>query len=121
MAQLVSARVPLNVAVNWRILALAMRVENEELLPKLQEIIDTLSTIRSDLPELIQTAEEIHDKMRPLLEEVECLKAESLPLWTDDYNLCGDPECFGDCRVCQEGEYDGEEEYTEKYCRRGRR
>ena len=117
----VVVRVAKNVLINWRILAMAMKIESEELVPQLEVLSNNFQTLQSELEDLRRTYEKWIRWGKTLVEKAETLKADSLPLWSDDYNLCGDPECYGDCRVCQEGEYYGEEEYTEKYCHRGRR
>ena len=115
------ARVVDGVYIHWRILGMAMKIESEELIPQLETLAIDFQSLHSEL----QHVSHIYDMWIRwgdiLIEKVENLKADSLPLWSDDYNLCGDPECGGNCRVCQEGEYDGEEEYTEKYHHRGRR
>ncbi len=121
MSRIVSVRVVANVAVSWVILAMAMQIESENMRPELEKITETMRTLGEEIPYLIQEIEKMRKKIHLLLEETENLKAESLPVWADEYNLCGDPECYGDCRICQEGEYDGEEYYTEKYCHRGKR
>jgi hypothetical protein len=102
-------------------LALAMRIETEDLRPQFETFMSDIETLREGLEPLLNQIEVMRDRFKLLMSQAEDLKADSMPIWTDDYNLCGDPNCEGDCRVCQEGEYDGEEEYTEKYCRRGRR
>lgn len=115
------ARVPASARVPWTILTFVLRVESADLKPPLEELTRKFQTLLEELAPLITELEDLGRKIQPLLEETLTFRANLTPLWEDNYNLCGDPQCDGDCRVCQEGEYDGEEEYTEKYCRRGRR
>ena len=121
MGRFASAHVPQRASVKWNILALTMRIETEDLKPQLEKLIEDMIVFKDELTPLINKLERLYEKVKPLMEKAEDIKADATPIWTDDYNLCGDPECDGDCRVCQEGEYDGEEDYTEKYCRRGKR
>ena len=89
--------------------------------PELQRIIGELKVLHEETTAVIQSMEELHAKVDPILEKALELKNDTAPLWEDNYNLCGNPHCAGDCNVCLEGEEDYEEDYEEKYCRRGRR
>ena len=115
------ARIPAGAVVSWIILHVVMRSESEEVNPVLERLTDELRTLCEETSEVLRKVEDLSTKLTPLLAEVENLQKDLVPVWEDNYNLCGNPECFGDCRVCQEGEEDYEDDYTEKYCRRGRR
>lgn len=115
------ARVPASAVVSWIILHVVMRSESEEVIPELERLTTEIRALCDTTTEVLQHMESLFLKLPPLLAEVENLQKDLVPVWDDSYNLCGNPECFGDCRVCQEGEEDYEEDYTEKYCRRGRR
>lgn len=116
-----TAKVPANAKVGWNILHMVMRMETEELKPQLESVMEELKTLAEEVTAALKVMESLHENIGTLLQEAEALKQETAPLWEDNYNLCGDPKCYGDCRVCQEGEEDYEDDYTEKYCRRGRR
>lgn len=107
--------------IDWTILAMVLRVEGELIRPQLETLLTDITTLHTELQTLHETLSDLERKVDHLLVEAKGLVEETAPLWDDSYNLCGNPQCDGDCRVCQEGEYDGEEEYTEKYCRRGKR
>ncbi len=116
------ARVPNTQAqIPISILAMALRIETAFTSPRLQALSAEFETLREDLQSIRTELRMLQTNVERCLEDVETLRQDVTPIWNDDYNLCGDPTCEGDCRVCQEGEYDGEEEYVEKYCRRGRR
>ncbi len=100
---------------------MAMRIDREWMDAQCTEVLQAVEEARKGIPELIEEYERIETKVASAMTRVNALIEETTPLWDDSYNLCGDPECDGDCRICQDGEYDGEEEQTEKYCRRGRR
>lgn len=116
-----SARVPMDAQVSWRILEMAMRLESEALRPTLVQLVDALRTLHGELTDMVQSLDSLVSSIDPVLQDALQLKADTQPLWEDTYALCGDPQCAGDCRVCQEGEEDYEVEETEKYCRRGKR
>lgn len=118
---IVFARVPATAIVKWNILAMVMRTESEELTPELHRLVDELKILGEEVSTMVHEMEKLRGNIDPLLRKVEALKQDTMPLWDDSYNLCGDPKCYADCRVCQEGEEDYEEDYGEKYCRRGRR
>lgn len=114
-------RVPLNATVPWEILDLVIRIEGESFIPQVETLRAELMALREDIKQIQETLTDLATKVDQLLVDALELQAETAPLWDDSYNLCGDPRCEGDCRVCQEGEEDYEDDYTEKYCRRGRR
>ena len=116
-----TVRVPPDANVPWEILDLAIRIECETVHPLIETLTIELTTLHTDIVALNETLTDLVPKVDQLLTESLNFQNDTAPLWDDSYNLCGDPECDGDCRVCQEGEYDGEEDYTEKYCRRGKR
>lgn len=115
------AKVPENAVVAWNILLLVLRMEGEVLKPELERIIEQLRLLREETIAVIKTVEDLNTHLDPILEKTMELKMETAPLWEDNYNLCGNPRCIGDCTVCLEGEEDYEDDYEEKYCRRGRR
>ena len=115
------ARVPERKAIPLCILAMAMRIDREWMEEQCGNLIQEIEEARAGIPEILQEYERIEAKIAGALKRAETLVEETTPVWDDSYNLCGDPECDGDCRICQDGEYDGEEDHTEKYCRRGRR
>jgi predicted nuclease with TOPRIM domain len=116
-----TVRVPVDAKVSWEILDLALRIEGETIRPKLETLCADLTALRDDYTQLQTTLTDLATKVDQLLSEALTLKDDTAPLWDDSYTLCGDPRCDGDCRVCQEGEEDYEDESTEKYCRRGKR
>lgn len=116
-----TAKVPATATVGWNILHMVMRMETEEMKPRLESVTEALKALAEDVAVALREMEALQGSIETLLREAEALKQETAPLWDDSYNLCGNPECYGDCRICQEGEEDYEDDYTEKYCRRGRR
>lgn len=116
-----TVRVPLNAVVSWEILAMVVRIECDWMRPQLETLVTDLTTLHTDYITLHETLSDLSTKVDQLLATATELVKETEPLWDDTYNLCGDPACSGDCHVCQEGEYDGEDDYVEKYCRRGKR
>lgn len=114
-------RVLPHMTVPWEILDLVLRIEGETFIPQVETLCANLSALQTDYLHLQTTLTDLATKVDQLLAEALDLKDETAPLWDDSYTLCGDPRCDGDCRICQEGEYDGEEDATEKYCRRGKR
>lgn len=115
------ARVLPDVLIPWEILDLAIRIEGETLHPLVDTLRAELTLLHTDIVALHETLTDLAPKVDQLLLTSLNFQRDTAPLWDDSYTLCGDPHCEGDCRVCQEGEYDGEDDYTEKYCRRGRR
>lgn len=115
------AKVPEKAVVAWNILLLVLRTEGEILRPELERIMQELKVLHEETVAVIKNAEELQAKLDPILEKALEVKKETEPLWEDNYNLCGNPRCAGDCTICLEGEEDYEDDYEEKYCRRGRR
>jgi hypothetical protein len=116
-----TVRVPLEAKVSWEILEMALRIEGETIRPQLETLCADLTALQDEYKQIQATLTDLVTKVDQLLAEALDLKDETAPLWDDSYTLCGDPRCDGDCRVCQEGEEDYEDDTTEKYCRRGRR
>jgi hypothetical protein len=114
-------RVPLDATVTWEILDIALRIEGETFIPQAETLCADLKALHEEYTHIQATLTDLATKVDQLLAEALDLKDETAPLWDDSYTLCGDPRCDGDCRVCQEGEEDYEDDTTEKYCRRGRR
>jgi hypothetical protein len=107
--------------VPWEILDLVLRIEGETFIPQVETLCADLTALQDEYKQIHATLTDLATKVDQLLAEALDLKDETAPLWDDSYTLCGDPRCDGDCRVCQEGEEDYEDDSTEKYCRRGRR
>lgn len=116
-----TARVPVGATVPWRILYMVIRLDREEITTECCRLTEAFRSLAQEVIQVQQELDALHDSGLELLREADGLAQESRPLWDDSYNLCGDPACFGECRVCQEGEEDYEDDTTEKYCRRGRR
>ena len=116
-----TARVRPTATVSWRILPLAMRIERDEIIPALEAILAEQTTLTQELAETQRTVEAWIPELDRVLRGIAGVEQDSRPLWEDSYALCGDPTCAGDCRVCQEGEEDYEDDHVEKYCRRGKR
>ena len=114
-------RVSLARPIPMRILAMAMRLETTYFITELAPVIASLGQLRDDIAELKKRCDIIGERVERAQNRVLELVSDIQPVWNDAYNLCGDPECDGDCMVCRDGEYLGEEDYEEKYCRRGRR
>lgn len=115
-----SAHVPITAQVNWRILEMAMRLESESLRPILTQLTSALQDLHIEVADMVKVLDILVSEVDPVLQDALQLKSDTQPLWEDAYALCGDPECAGDCRVCQEGEEDYEIDDSEKYCRRRR-
>lgn len=113
-------RVRPNGVVNWILLQMVMRVESEEIVPELQKLANSLQTLCEETQERVRALESLLTDIEPILADAKTLQADTAPLWDDAYTLCGNPQCDGDCRVCQEGEEDYEDVTEEKYCRRRR-
>lgn len=103
------------------ILALAMKVETEAFVAETAELITLFGLAIEGVQEIRARLVDLETKVTKSLDFVGRLVAETEPLWDDSFNLCGDSACDGTCMVCQDGEYLGEEDVDEKYCRRGRR
>lgn len=114
------ARVPPRSHVPWTILKMAMQMESEILRPQLTSLTLALEQLHTEMEEMVKRLETLVSEVDPVLHDALMLKCDTAPVWDDNYALCGDPKCDGDCRVCQEGEEDYEEDATEKYCRRRR-
>lgn len=106
--------------VSWILLQMVMRIESEELVPQLQEMIARFQSLCEDTQERSRTLESLLSDIEPVLADAKTLQADTLPLWDDAYTLCGNPTCEGDCRICQDAEEDYEDTTEEKYCRRRR-
>ena len=116
-----TVRVPPDAFVPWEILGLAIRIECDAFRPHLETLCSDLTALCDATVALRETLTDLVTKADQLLIDSLHRHQDTAPLWDDTYTLCGDPPCPGDCRVGQEGEYDGEDDYVEKYCRRGRR
>jgi hypothetical protein len=114
------ARVPAHVRVPWTILTFVLKVESSDLNPQLEDLIRQFQRLKDDLVPVRDQLEELERKGVPLLEEVLTFQANIVPVWDDTYNLCGRASCAGNCAVCLDGEYLGEVDEGEKYCRRRR-
>ena len=117
----VSVRVLDDAKVQWQILEMVIRIEGETFKPQAETLCAKMKALRDDYNQIQATLTDLATKVDQLLAEALELQEETAPLWEDSYNLCGDPRCGGDCHVCRDGEEDYEDDYTEKYCRRGRR
>jgi hypothetical protein len=115
-----SAHVPITAQVNWRILEMAMRLESEALRPTLTQLASALRELHEEVSNMVNSLDTLMSEVDPVLQDALQLKADTQPLWEDEYALCGNPQCAGDCRMCQEGEEDYEIDDSEKYCRRRR-
>lgn len=114
-------RVPLEAVIPWELLGLALRIEGETFIPQAEGLGVELTALREDIKQIQETLTDLATKVDQLLTKVEHLRQDLTSFCYDSYNLCGDPRCDGWCRVCQHGEEDYEDDYEEKYCRRGRR
>ena len=103
------------------ILPLVMQFETARVVPLVKTILTDLISLRIDVLSLCTELEDLSEQMARCQSDVDLLIEETTPLWDDTYRLCGDPDCDGGCRVCQEEEAFLEDDATEKYCRRGRR
>ena len=113
-------RVHPNGVVSWILLQMVMRVESEDIVPQLQDIVVKFASLCDETRERSQALDSLLTDIEPILADAKTLQADTTPLWDDTYTLCGNPQCEGDCRVCQEGEEDYEDITEEKYCRRRR-
>jgi hypothetical protein len=117
----VDVRVKSTTPIPWTILPLVLRIETKELCPTIEALAIQCNDLLIEVSPLILQLESLHGKIDRLLERILVFQQELVPIWDDTYNLCGDPTCDGTCMVCEDGEYDGEDDVAEKYCRRGRR
>jgi hypothetical protein len=111
------ARVPASAQIHWSILKMAMQMESEILRPQLTSLTTAFEQLHCELEDIVKQLETLVSELDPVLHDALQLKSDT---WEDNYTLCGNPRCDGDCRVCQEGEEDYEIDDTEKYCRRRR-
>jgi hypothetical protein len=118
---IVTARVSMTRPIPMRILALSMRLETTYFVAELTPVLEGLTQLRKDVSDLVQRCDILDERVERTRNRILELISDIQPVWNDAYNLCGDPECDGECMVCRDGEYLGEEDYEEKYCRRGRR
>ena len=112
---------PTQLVIPLCILPMAMRIETESFVAEMAELMSAVEALQSDVRDLAMQAEELDNTIARVQKRLDGMIAEAQPVWSDDYNLCGDPQCDGWCTVCRDGEYLGEEDYEEKYCRRGKR
>ncbi len=103
------------------IFGLAMRIETAYFVAQLTPLLNSLHELRTDVSELVKRCDIIGERIERTQNRLEELMMDIQPVWNDTYNLCGDSACDGECMVCRDGEYLGEEEEYEKYCKRGRR
>jgi hypothetical protein len=103
------------------ILPLVMEFETARFVPLVKTLLTDLISLRLEVLTLCTELEDLSEQMARCQSDVDLLLEDTTPLWDDTYRLCGDPDCDGGCRVCQEEEAFLEDEATEKYCRRGRR
>jgi hypothetical protein len=109
------------VDVPFDVLPLVMQFETARFVPGVKTILTDLISLRLEVIGLCTELEDLQESISRCQSDVDLLIEETTPLWDDTYRLCGDPDCDGGCRVCQEEEAFLEDEATEKYCRRGRR
>lgn len=116
-----TVRVAVTRPIPMNIFALAMRIETAYVVAQLTPLLASLTELRKDVAALSKRCDILLDRAQQTERRAEDLVQDTLPIWTDTYNLCGDARCDGTCLVCADGEYLGEEDVDEKYCRRGRR
>lgn len=115
------ARIPQGTNVPICILGLAMRIETNAFVAEMMKIIVALERLNAQTHTLMDKYIEIEEKVTETQKSAQRLWEDIQPVWDDSYNLCGDPKCDGTCMICSDGEYLGEDDYDEKYCRRGKR
>jgi hypothetical protein len=103
------------------VLPLVMEFETARFVPGVKTILTELISLRLEVIGLCTELEDLQERMERCQNDVDLLIEETTPLWDDTYRLCGDPDCDGGCRVCQEEEAFLDDDATEKYCHRGRR
>ena len=103
------------------ILAMAMRIETAYVVSQLTPILSSLKQVHAEVCDLVERCEILDERVERTQNRVLELISDIQPVWTDAYNLCGDPGCDGTCMVCSDGEYLADDDPYEKYCRRGRR
>jgi hypothetical protein len=109
------------VDVPFDVLPLVMQFETARFVPLVKTLLADLIRLRLEVIGLCTELEDLQESISRCQSDVDLLIEETTPIWDDTYRLCGDPDCDGGCRVCQEEEAFLEDEATEKYCRRGRR
>lgn len=114
-------RLSLTRPVPMRILALAMRIETAYWMREFTPLIGELTDLQKEVSELVKRCQILAERVERCDNRVLDILEQIRPMINDIYNLCGDPDCDGSCMVCCDGEYLGEEESYEKYCRRGKR
>lgn len=107
--------------IPFNLLALVFQIETARWVPKVNALLAELTRLHQEVSDIRANLEVIYDGICRCQCDVDRLIQDSTPLWDDTYHLCGDPDCDGNCRVCQEEESFLEVDATEKYCRRGRR
>jgi hypothetical protein len=117
----VTLRLSMTRPIPFGIFGLAMRIETAYIVAQLTPLLDSFRELRTEVSDLTKRCEIIGERVERAQNRVEDLMLDIQPLWNDAYNLCGDSACQGDCMICRDGEYLGEEDYEEKYCRRGKR
>jgi hypothetical protein len=112
----------ISATVNWCFLLMFLRKETREIREEDSVFENTWLGLQGDLLDLLLDFEKLETNLKQLAEDLDDLKTDLTPVCDDAvYTLCGDRFCDGGCRICVQGEYAGEEEEVEKYCRRGRR
>ena len=114
-------RLSLTRPIPMNILALAMRIETAYFVAQLTPTLDSLHELRKDVSDILKRCDIITERIERTQNRLLELMSDIQPLWNDAYNLCGNATCEGDCMICRDGEYLGEQDYEEKYCKRGRR
>ncbi len=115
------ATLPVGARVPFCILALATKIETQSFVVEATDLVAALEQLQLEFESLRKRYADIEASVAKTHKLVDRFLEDIQPVWDDTYNLCGDPECDGTCMVCADGEYLGEEEYDEKYCRRGKR
>ncbi len=115
------ATLPVGARVPFCILALATKIETQAFVVEATDLVAALERLREECRGLMDTYAEIEASIAKTSKAVDRFLEDIQPVWDDTYTLCGDPECDGTCLVCADGEYLGEEESDDKYCRRGKR
>jgi hypothetical protein len=103
------------------ILPMVFRIETARVVPVVKALLTDLISLRLEVLALCAELDALNEDIGRCQHTVDLLIEDTTPLWDDSYRLCGDPECDGGCRVCEEEEAFLDDDATEKYCRRGRR
>lgn len=112
---------PTRVAIPFCILPLVMQIETQAFVAEASVLLSALESLCTETEVLITQFNLIEIMVARAQTTVDRMIADTQPVWDDSYNLCGDDTCDGSCMVCDGGEYLGEEDVDEKYCRRGKR